>query len=174
MTKPWALIWILTLKDISQQEADDMRPVLDTHLQNVASRYGMALEPLEGEEHERLQAFEKISEADQIAIAKYIVELMESEDEEDDKFEQFILDYLDRDVNAIMADNWYDEVSDEGNKIINDEFLVERNRRMVDRALPLMANGGFVFIAVGLAHLPGKGGMLEMFEQAGYKLTPVY
>jgi uncharacterized protein len=48
------------------------------------------------------------------------------------------------------------------------ERLIEtRNRRMRDRALPLLERGG-AFIAVGAAHLPGKDGLLALFERDGY------
>jgi uncharacterized protein len=50
-----------------------------------------------------------------------------------------------------------------------DRLITQRNRRMHDRALPLLKKGG-VFIAVGAAHLPGREGLLQLFEQDGYRV----
>jgi uncharacterized protein YbaP (TraB family) len=43
---------------------------------------------------------------------------------------------------------------------------------MRDRALPLLKRGG-AFIAVGAAHLPGKEGLLSLFEKDGYEVETV-
>ncbi|MGH6837847.1 MAG: TraB/GumN family protein [Methylocella sp.] len=48
-----------------------------------------------------------------------------------------------------------------------DRLITLRNRRMRDRALPLLRRGG-AFIAVGAAHLPGKEGLLSLLEADGY------
>ena len=40
---------------------------------------------------------------------------------------------------------------------------------MHDRALPLLKKGG-AFIAIGAAHLPGKEGLLSLFETEGYRV----
>lgn len=48
----------------------------------------------------------------------------------------------------------------------------ERDRRMAERALPLLAQGDAV-IAVGALHLPGPGGLIERFRAAGYTVTRV-
>jgi uncharacterized protein YbaP (TraB family) len=48
-----------------------------------------------------------------------------------------------------------------------DRLITLRNRRMRDRALPLLRQGG-AFIAVGAAHLSGKEGLLRLLEVDGY------
>jgi uncharacterized protein YbaP (TraB family) len=50
-----------------------------------------------------------------------------------------------------------------------DRLITVRNRRMRDRALPFLRRGG-AFIAVGAAHLPGKEGLLSLFEREGYQV----
>ena len=47
-----------------------------------------------------------------------------------------------------------------------------RNRRMRDRALPLLNKGGAV-VAVGALHLPGDQGLVALFRSAGFKVTAV-
>jgi uncharacterized protein YbaP (TraB family) len=48
-----------------------------------------------------------------------------------------------------------------------DRLITLRNHRMRDRALSLVRRGG-AFIAVGAVHLPGKEGLLSLFEAEGY------
>jgi uncharacterized protein YbaP (TraB family) len=50
-----------------------------------------------------------------------------------------------------------------------DRLITLRNHRMRDRALPLLKRGG-AFIAVGAVHLPGKEGLLSLFEMEGYRI----
>ena len=53
-----------------------------------------------------------------------------------------------------------------------DRLFRLRNYRMRDRALPLLMQGG-AFIAVGAAHLPGKDGLLHLFEEEGYRIEMI-
>jgi uncharacterized protein len=48
-----------------------------------------------------------------------------------------------------------------------DRLITLRNHRMRDRALAFLTRGG-AFIAVGAVHLPGKEGLLSLFEMEGY------
>ena len=84
--------------------------------------------------------------------------------------------YLNREINEIMTEDRaeMDAMSKESAELLWDEFLVKRNIRMVDTAIPLMekSNGG-VFIAVGMAHLPGAGGMVDLFKKKGFNVTPI-
>ena len=47
-----------------------------------------------------------------------------------------------------------------------------RNLGMRDKALEPLAEGG-VLIAVGALHLPGKQGLVSLFREAGYTVTPI-
>lgn len=53
-----------------------------------------------------------------------------------------------------------------------DRLITMRNRRMRDRALPLLQKGG-AFITVGAAHLPGREGLLRLLEQDGYRVEVI-
>jgi uncharacterized protein YbaP (TraB family) len=53
-----------------------------------------------------------------------------------------------------------------------DRLITARNHRMRDRALPFLKRGG-AFIAVGAAHLPGKQGLLSLFEKDGYEVETI-
>ena len=52
-------------------------------------------------------------------------------------------------------------------------LLGDRNRRMVERTLPLIEKTS-TFIAVGALHLPGEDGMLRLLERRGYRLTRLH
>jgi uncharacterized protein YbaP (TraB family) len=48
-------------------------------------------------------------------------------------------------------------------------LINQRNNRMRERILPLLSEGG-AFIAVGVLHLPGEFGLLNLLKQDGYKI----
>jgi hypothetical protein len=52
----------------------------------------------------------------------------------------------------------------------NDAILVRRNRTMIERALPLIEEGG-AFIAVGALHLAGPDSLLVLLQDAGYAVS---
>lgn len=51
--------------------------------------------------------------------------------------------------------------------------LEQRNRIMLERALPMLEAGGLV-IAVGALHLPGEHGLIALLRENGYTLRGVY
>ncbi len=51
-------------------------------------------------------------------------------------------------------------------------MLVDRNRRMAQRALPYLAEGG-AFIAVGALHLPGDDGLVALLRNHGFDVERV-
>ena len=51
-------------------------------------------------------------------------------------------------------------------------IITDRNVNMRNRAKPLIDRGS-AFIAVGALHLPGKNGLVTLFRDAGYTVTPV-
>lgn len=53
-----------------------------------------------------------------------------------------------------------------------DRLITLRTQRMRDRALPLLKRGA-AFIAVGAAHLPGKEGLLSLFQKDGYEVETI-
>ena len=52
-------------------------------------------------------------------------------------------------------------------------LFTERNRYMLERMVPQLQKGS-TFIAVGVAHLPGHEGLLDLLERSGYRVTSVY
>ena len=56
--------------------------------------------------------------------------------------------------------------------VIERDLATKRNYGMRDAALPLLERGG-AFVAVGGLHLLGQEGLVALFRQAGYTVTPV-
>lgn len=52
------------------------------------------------------------------------------------------------------------------------QLIVGRNKRMRDRLLPILQNGG-VFVGVGALHLSGDTGLVALLRENGYEVTRV-
>lgn len=52
-------------------------------------------------------------------------------------------------------------------------FITRRNAAMLQRALPVLADGD-AFLAVGALHLPGENGLVEMIRRSGYSVTRIW
>ena len=53
-----------------------------------------------------------------------------------------------------------------------ERLVARRNRRMVERMLPGLRQGG-VFVAVGALHLPGEEGLVALLRQEGFTVERV-
>jgi uncharacterized protein YbaP (TraB family) len=51
-------------------------------------------------------------------------------------------------------------------------FIIKRNQKWIPIISKLIQKKSS-FIAVGAAHLPGKEGVLNLLQEAGYKITPI-
>lgn len=77
--------------------------------------------------------------------------------------------YAAYDLDAIMALVGRDGLPEHADKAL----LRDRNALMADRADRLMRTRRCVFIAVGVAHLPGPHGLIEELRVRGYVVEPV-
>jgi uncharacterized protein YbaP (TraB family) len=57
-------------------------------------------------------------------------------------------------------------------KSLRTELVSRRNVRMLDRALPLLNEGG-AFIAVGAMHQIGPDGLVALLRDKGFTVTPI-
>ncbi|MDP8232604.1 MAG: TraB/GumN family protein [Candidatus Zophobacter franzmannii] len=57
-----------------------------------------------------------------------------------------------------------------GYEEFSEEFLYARNRTMLTRSLEAMDEYPTLFMVVGAAHIIGKGGLIEMFKEEGFKI----
>ncbi|MBN2829701.1 MAG: TraB/GumN family protein [Candidatus Cloacimonetes bacterium] len=53
----------------------------------------------------------------------------------------------------------------------NQEFLISRNNTMFSKSMESLQNYPTLFVVVGAAHLLGDDGLIEMFKDAGFKVT---
>ena len=86
----------------------------------------------------------------------------------DDKTsQQLIKAYLNTDLNAVR--NYVSAMPPE----VEEPFLSGRNKLMLQKMIPAMQQYS-LFTAVGLAHLPGDQGLIQLLRKAGYTVVPVY
>lgn len=126
----------------------------------------VALEKLE----EQLALFDEAPVEDQAEVLR---EALERVEEDPDAQERLLQDYLAGDMRRVFREMERELAEDPGARAFKEAMLDDRNRRMVERLVPLLARGK-AFVAVGAAHLPGEEGMLHLLEQQGYRVTRVY
>ncbi|MFK7771117.1 MAG: TraB/GumN family protein [Saprospiraceae bacterium] len=79
-------------------------------------------------------------------------------------------------VNAYAKEDLEDLIetifSDSGFKKMEDEFIWDRNKTMTD-SIDLFVNRQSTFIAIGTAHLPLEGGVIDLLRKKGYEVKPI-
>ena len=162
--RPWAAFMTLN------QPSDEVGLPLDLVLMQEARARQMPVYGLETLQ-EQAEVLQSLALADQIALLRDSVCYFDLIQEEIEQLERL---YLDRDLAGIVALTLQYEGSDPalGDRV-NEAIIVKRNRRMVQRMRPRLAEGG-ALVAIGALHLPGDAGVLSLLEQQGYRVTPVY
>jgi hypothetical protein len=121
---------------------------------------------------EQIAVFSGLSQTDQIALLRETLSIHEQLLNRE--FENMLRLYLARDVAGILAiDEKYSKSNPDLHQKLMTRALTDRNRVMVERMQPLLAEGR-AFVAIGAAHLPGESGVLRLLEQKGYKVTRLY
>jgi uncharacterized protein YbaP (TraB family) len=163
--KPWAVVTLLSVPPAKSGEFLDMR-LYRTALDNHKRMQG--LETMQ----EQLAIFDQLNACDQVALLR---ETLDALDQLPTLIESLTLAYLARDLGALMEKSQaYLAGGDPRLEALFWEAAVDsRNRRMIERIAPLVDEGGW-FIAVGALHLPGPGGILNLLERRGYRITLVY
>ena len=89
-------------------------------------------------------------------------------------FEELLQAYLSGDLERLetVAYAQMSELDPELRDHFEQIGMIQRNRTMVERALPLLQQGGLM-IAVGALHLPGTDGLIALLRDAGFTLEPV-
>ncbi len=163
--KPWAVVTLLSVPPAETGEFLDMRLYRDA--QEVDKRV-VGLESID----EQLEVFEHLSESDQIALLR---ETLQSLDQLPVVFERLLETYLQRDLSELLrlSDLYLGAGDPQLAQRFRSAALDVRNRRMAERMLELLGEGGY-FIAVGALHLPGEGGVLERLRAAGCEVKRLY
>ncbi len=169
--KPWALVPIFSFPPEQFARVASGKAPLDEWLQQEAARRGKRLVGLETVE-EQLSLFDGASEADQVALLRSVVVDRAAIALQ---FESLLAGYLARDTGSIYQEMLREAAESDGGipASFEEDFVIARNRRMVDRLLPYLAEGGN-FVAIGALHLPGEAGMVNLLAKAGYQVRPLY
>lgn len=163
--RPWAAAMTLSIPP------PETGLFMDFALSLRAGGLGLEVKALETL-REQLDFLRGMSESQQIEMIRQAVE---EYDRLTELFEQLIDAYLKGDLEAMEA--MAEEQLAGASPALREHFIElgikQRNRTMLERALPLTEAGGAV-IAVGALHLPGETGLINGFREAGYEVRAVY
>jgi uncharacterized protein len=170
--KPWVATLMLALSDCERRRAAEGLLPLDARLAKNATDRGIAVMGLESLE-QQFRAMADVPEADQVEMLKAS---LRTYDRIDDVVETTVQLYLARQLGAVWPFQLaLAERSGVAPAVFNSaeqSLVLTRNLGMRDKALEPLAEGG-ALIAVGALHLPGKQGLVSLFREAGYTLTPL-
>ena len=121
-----------------------------------------SLEPIE-RESKAIQAFPM---KDQEAALMHSITNFEKQKSEYKKLE---VAYLRGDLDKVFE---YSLHPTENNPVFIDEFYTQRNQEWMPKIVK-MINSKPSFVAVGVAHLEGEQGLLNLLKQKGFTLTPI-
>ncbi len=137
----------------------------DIELLTIAKRDKLetySLEPIERES----QAIQAFPMKDQEAALMHSVANFETQKSEYKKLE---VAYLRGDLDKVFE---YSLHPTENNPVFIEEFYTKRNLEWLPK-IDKMINSKASFIAVGVSHLEGEKGLLNLLRQKGYTLTPI-
>ena len=165
--KPSTLALLLDLSPCAVR-LPGTKPYLDKLVANIARENKIETVGLESmiEQIEILNGLPRETERD------LLIAVLRRADRSEDFVETQIARYAEGDIGGLLA--WLQSAEPVRGVAqaqiplaFVDRLITFRNHRMRDRALSLLKRGG-AFIAVGAVHLPGKEGLLSLFETEGY------
>ena len=159
--KPWAAFTTLSMPAGANAEPLDLKLMGDAR---AAGKEVVGLETVD----EQLSVFENVPQSDQVAMLREVAchyDIFQRE------LGEMVDAYVARDLVALVEQS--ERYESAGKDAFMDKLLYERNARMAERMVPLLAVG-HAFIAVGALHLPGERGVLRLLEQQGYRVEAVY
>ncbi len=170
--QPWVLATALALPLCEVERKQRKQKVLDYVLGSRARKEGKNLVGLESVK-EQIGAMAGLSFQFHI---KSLEETLKLGEKIDDVMETMVLLYVQGRIGQfepLMAHLTPEVTKGPGFDAFRQAMVINRNKTMVSRSLPLIENGN-VFMAVGALHLPGKEGVVQLLQNAGYILTPLH
>lgn len=159
ITRKQAWLYQQGFKNNQRRKPDDMDAAMDMYLYNIAKRQGKWVGGIEDVEDQ----FNLIAE---MGKSLNLEELLAAKGSGTNVIEKMIQIYAAQDLNKI--EQWTNGMD----KTEKDKLLLQRNIKMAYR-MDSMAHTKSCFFAVGAAHLPGVGGVLELLQHKGFTVTPV-
>lgn len=148
----------------------EMPYFLDQYFFEFAERAGKKAIGLETVE-EQGKAFGASTPTDQaVQLMKFVREYKPGE--VDSTSEKMFNHYVQQDMEGIQKLFEGTEEESGMNKEQIEALLTKRNQVMANRVDSLMALHS-IFVAIGAAHLPGKGGVVALLRTKGYTVVPV-
>ena len=169
--KPWMLMQLLSYPPCEIAALIMKRPIVDQDIAGRAKAAGTPLISLETLK-EQFGSLDAVPMDAQIEMLRGSAEMT---DKIADIHATFIELYRKGDIGMVEAIGrtvMGDDIDMDAYRVFMEKLVDERNKRMRDRALPELEKGG-LFIAVGALHLPGEGGLITLFRDAGYTVTRI-
>lgn len=164
LMKPWAVMLTLSMPK------PKTGMFMDIKLYRIALTEKKKVHGLETVK-EQVQVFESMPLDKQIVLLK---ETLDNHAMLPSIIEKMTLVYLHRDLQGLVyLSKKYAPKDKTLAKLLMIRLLEKRNKIMFQRMQPQLRDGN-ACIAVGALHLPGKTGLLQTLEHAGFKVSPVY
>lgn len=168
--KPFIATLLMSTSECQQRQS--RTPGFDSYLAQFAEQRGVGAFGLESLDM-MFESLSRLKDDTQVALLKAT---LKGFDKADDVSETMVQLYLKKDIAGLnVLGNAVAKAYGVPAAALEDytqTMIVDRNVRMRDRAIMHISYGG-VFIAVGAAHLPGQSGLVELFKDAGFKVTEV-
>ena len=139
-----------------------MQTFLDAYLFDLARRQGKWTGGVEQLEDQQNLGLDVVDESDIRQIAN-----SGNNDRQDARLEKMIDAYTRSDLNMI------ERMSLSGDSLRNDKIIFKRNIRMA-ASMDSLAHIRTMVFAVGAAHLPGQGGVIDLLRKRGFRVDPVF
>jgi len=145
--------------------------LLDKELEKSALQTGKRVLALESND-EQLAIFDAMPETVQI---EYLDQAISENPRLNEELETLTSHYLAGRTGWIACDleETLKTASPDLDRVMTEELIDKRNRRMVERMLPELKNGN-AFVGIGALHLPGAEGVLFLLRKHGFSIERKY
>ncbi|MEO5976364.1 MAG: TraB/GumN family protein [Chryseolinea sp.] len=138
---------------------------MDIYFQSLGKTQGKGLVGLESFDAQINALFNQFTPERQ---AQMLIEFVREKDRAKTELVEMNQSYKNGDLaklELLLADQTYTQSEEE-------VMLDNRNKEWMNQ-LPALMKSGQTFVAVGALHLAGEHGLVKLFRQAGYKVTPL-
>lgn len=168
--KPWMLSAMLALPVCELARKADGAAVLDVKLARDALAAGKNLEGLET----AAMQLKAMASLPMEFHMQGLIDTAKLGDRIEDVIETMIILYQNENTGMFWplfrAAMPGEEAKESGYAAFEEAMVTTRNRKMVEKAAPILERGG-AFIAIGALHLPGQDGLVELIRREGYSVS---
>ncbi|MEI9913370.1 MAG: TraB/GumN family protein [Bacteroidota bacterium] len=139
----------------------EMPTIMDAYLFGIAKRHGKWVGGIEDVQ-------DQLAIYDEIGREVSRDELLTTDDKLKAMIDEMVSIYLDQDLDKI--ENYFSHKSTEE---LQELLFIRRNIKM-SRRIDSLSTIRTMFFAVGVAHLPGDSGVINLLKNKGYKVEPIF